>query len=307
MLAVGSAIVSTVMLLAVNDQIGGEFPKLFPVAQVQDGVTFLTRPIDTTRRLAAASEGGWAPDRLSPAALARIKGSTVDTVPDEIALIAANGLNWRPLPVFQAYAAFTPYLDRINREALVDHGAEYEIYRYEAIDNRLPFSEMPATTTEMICRYRVAMSSVTTAGNGSYALLQRTPGAGCETTDAGRSDAGIGQPIAVPRAGSPAEFIVASFHLRPTLLTTVRTALWRAPSLELDVRLDDGTTHRWRLVTDTAAGGVVISTAPRDMPEATRFLAGATVPAVREITMIGQPHSYVLDGVSFTRERRSSR
>jgi len=114
----------------------------------------------------------------------------------------------------------------------------------------------------------------------------------------------VGAPIAVPPAGSPDAFVVASFALRPTLTSAVRNALWRAPALFLAVRFDDGSVIRWRAVAATLADGVIVSASPRDTAEAEPFLAGQPARAVRSVTLDARPGSFVIDRVTFTRERR---
>jgi hypothetical protein len=278
---------------------------LFDPARIAHGAAYLAHPRVSEARIAERTGTALWSDRLPPAAAARIGTATFDVIPWETAIVRANGLHWAPLPVFQAYAAYTPSLDRLNRDALAAHGAEYELYRYISIDGRFPFSDAPATTAELLCRYAVAVPHLTTANGDSYVLLRRRAGAHCDGEPLGGVDApAMGAPIAVPPAGSPAAFVVASFGVRPTLVGAARNALWRAPLLFIDVRYADGSVRRWRTVAATLGDGVIVSSAPRDDAEAEAFLAGRPAAAVRSVSLNARPGSFVIDRVTFTRQRR---
>jgi hypothetical protein len=140
---------------------------------------------------------------------------------------------------------------------------------------------------------------------GGYVLLRRAANAHCDAEPAGQAPApAINVPIPVPPAGSPDAFVVASFALRPTFATQLRTALLRGPDTFVSVRFTDGAVKGYRTVAATLPDGVVVSAAPRDTAEAERFFARLPVRAVRDVTVVTQPGAYVLDGVTFTRERR---
>jgi hypothetical protein len=279
--------------------------RVFEPDRIARGAAFLLHPRRVAAELAAQSDASLTADRLPKAIRDRIGTASVNVLPWETAIVRAAGLRWAPLPVFQAYSAYTPALDALNRDALVTRGADYTLYDYISIDQRYPFGDAPATTTELLCRYAVDAADVPTEGNRSYVLLRRGATAHCDAEPAGRaSGAAVNVPVAVPPAGSPDAFVVASFALRPTFATTLRTALWRGPDTFLSARFADGSTTVYRTVAATLPDGVVVSAVPRDAAEARRFLAHRPVPAVRDVTIVAPPGAYVLDGVTFTRERR---
>ena len=298
-----TALAVTAFLWAQASMVGA--PAFFDTARIAHGAAYLLHPRVTAAREVAAADAALAPDRLPPGVVARIGTATVDVLPWETSIVRVNALRWAPLPVFQSYAAYTPSLDRLNRDALVTHGAEYELYRYLSIDGRFPFSDAPATMTELLCRYAVAVPSVSTARGDAYVLLRRRAGAHCDSEPLGAVDApAVGAPIPVPSAGSPDAFVVASFAVRPTLFGAARNALWRAPAIFLVARLDDGSEIRWRTVAATLGDGVIVSASPHDTADAEPFLAGRSARAVRSVTLDARPGSFVIDRVTFTRERR---
>jgi hypothetical protein len=280
-------------------------PPLFEPDRILQGVQFVMQPRATVAAIANSTRDALSGDRLSPATRARIGTNTADVLPVETAIVQANDMRWTPLPVFQAYVAYTAMLDGLNRDALVRRGARFVLYRNEPIDRRLPFGDMPATTAELLCRYRLAAARVFTAGSGDFMLLERAPGTGCTAVPAGAVEQpAMGRPIAVPRAAR-GTLITAAFALHPTLLTRATALLWRAPVVYFDIVYDDGSVDRRRAVTGTLGDGIVISVAPRDQAEAQKVFAGAGVPGVRSVTLFARPGTYVLDGVTFVRLRRT--
>ena len=289
---------------AYDSQLHTDAPPLFDAKRLAIGARYVVAPLATNARLAELAN--LAPDRLPQRLRATLERKTVDAVPIETAVIAANGLRWKPLPVFQAYTAYTPALDRLNRDALVADGAEAIVYEYNAIDDRLPFGEMPATTRELVCRYRPTTRIWTMLPPHGFLAIYRSPGARCDETPAGAAALPeMNRPIDVPEPASNAEFIVATFDIRPTLLAKLRTVLWRSPVVHIDILFDDKTIQRYRAVTATLGDGVIISPTPRGLAETSDFLLGGPAHHVRTITLVGRSSAFVLHAVTFTRVRRT--
>ena len=296
---------AAVAFLWAQSSVLGRIPGFFDAGRIPRGVAFLLHPREIAARDAGALDAALAPDRLPPEVVARIGTSTFDVLPWETAIVRAEHLRWAPLPVFQSYVAYTPSLDRLDRDALIEHGADYALFRYLSIDDRLPFADQPATMTELLCRYSVAVPEVATRRGERYVLMRRRAGAHCERETLGHAVAPVlGVPIAVPPAGAPDAFVTASFAVRPTFFAGVRNAVWRAPALFLVVRFDDGSAIRWRVVAATLPDGVIVSASPLDTADAEPLLAGRPVRTVRSVTLDARPGSFTLDDVTFTRLRR---
>ena len=159
----------------------------------------------------------------------------------------------------------------------------------------------------LVCRYRPVGRTTREVGPHPFTLLRRIAAPGCDVEPAGSvHDVAIGKPIDVPPARSPAEFVVATFALRPTALASLRTALWHGAAAFVDAAYADGSVRRWRLVTATLRDGVIMSAVPRDPAEAAAFFAGEPAARVRSVTLVAHEGAYVLDGVTFTRMRRQA-
>src|SRR5439155_7490205 len=116
---------------------------------------------------------------LDPTTRGLIGDHTVDVYPAEAAIAWAYGLNWHPLPVFQSYAAYTPFLDHRNAAAVASPSGAQVILRYQpglgqggvsttaGVDGRYAPYDAPATTLAMLCNFRQARAS------GAFELLVR--------------------------------------------------------------------------------------------------------------------------------------
>lgn len=93
---------------------------------------------------------------LKPETIEAVRGRSVDVWPWEAGVAWGLELEWRPQPIFQSYAAYTPYLDERNRELLASDRAPQRILMRanSSIDTRLASFDVPATARELLCRYR---------------------------------------------------------------------------------------------------------------------------------------------------------
>ncbi|MEH3053342.1 MAG: hypothetical protein PGN13_04940 [Patulibacter minatonensis] len=97
-----------------------------------------------------------AADAMSPTTVEGLRGHSVAVWPWEVAAAWAYDLDWRPLPVFQAYQAYSTPLDRINRDRIASADAPDRILLngVASIDGRSIAFDGPATTRQLLCRYR---------------------------------------------------------------------------------------------------------------------------------------------------------
>ncbi len=147
---------------------------------------------------------------LPPEAITLLEGQTVDIQPWEAAVAYAYPeVRWRPQPVFQAYAAYTPFLDRQNADLLAGENAPDRILWLTApetplsIDGRSLWFDSPMAKIQMICRY------VPLATEAGWQVL-------------GRVANRCGPPIAVGSVTSEAAAVVDVPHGLPPGILTVQ-------------------------------------------------------------------------------------
>jgi hypothetical protein len=202
--------------------------------------------------------------RLEASTLATLRGKTVHVDPWEIQVAwAYPQLQWKPLPIFQSYSAYTSALDQDNAaqlaspngpQAILRSGgrqAGQERIRTAAIDGRNPDFESPEATLSMICHFREANAT------GRWQVLTRTPNRCGRPELLDVVDAQLGKPVRVP-SGDDQSIVVAHVRrLYGSLVQRVQSTLFKGSGY--NIRLD-GT--EFSLVPATASGPLLMSTPP---------------------------------------------
>ncbi|HET6997834.1 MAG TPA: hypothetical protein VFI03_04530 [Solirubrobacterales bacterium] len=151
--------------------------------------------------------------QLEPEALAALRGHTVTVEPWEIGAAWAYDLDWRPLPVFQNYSAYTARLDQINSEALLSPdgperilrenvGVVYPEFPTRGIDGRFPGWDPPEQARTALCNFAIVHASE------RWQVLARTPDRCGRSRPLGSVEASPGETVDVPAPG-PGEVVWA--------------------------------------------------------------------------------------------------
>ncbi len=208
--------------------------------------------------------------RLGPRILGLIGEHTVHIDPWEIGVIWAYGLDWRPLPDFQDYSAYTSKLDHLNARALSTPSGPQRILRQNAklfipnipdssIDGRYSAWDPPAATLAMLCHYRAVYTTE------RWQVLDRVPNRCGPPRSLGTVEATTDEEIAIPAPPSSRDVVFARLHgAGVDGLEKLRSTLYRAR--QRTVTLDGYAV--WRLVPDTAGDGLIMRAAAAvDYPE----------------------------------------
>ena len=196
--------------------------------------------------------------------LSLIGDRPVHASPWETNLVWAYDLNWRPLPVFQDYSAYTAGLDDLNAEALAAADGPDRILRHlgpdgapPAIDNRYPPFEAPASTRAMLCNFRALQTTA------RYQLLARTPNRCGAPRQLGSVDAAYGEAVRVPAPPDARSAVFARIEGNEVAgLERLRALLYRAASRR--IWLDE---IEYRLLPQAGSQGLLLSAPPRsDFP-----------------------------------------
>ena len=103
----------------------------------------------------------------------KIGQSTVDVYPWNIHLLYENKLNYQPRPAFQAYTAYTSYLEDLNFNFYnSDNGPEFVIYDYDGVDNRYPLFDEPKVNLFILRNYEYS-SFFSFAGRPNLVLKKK--------------------------------------------------------------------------------------------------------------------------------------
>jgi hypothetical protein len=205
-------------------------------------------------------------DVFMAASLARIKrivpidretvsllaGHTVHVDPHQALLPWVYGWDWRPVPIFQTYSAYTPELDRFNAKMLAGPDAPERILRVgrKAIDDRDRMFESPDYILSLLCHYE-ELSARTI-----YEVVARTANrCGAERLLSFTTDArGF---VRAPKA-APDEMVIMRIQMKTSLVEAVRSILFK-PASPPGIELRDAKgTQRFRLVEATANDSLVL-------------------------------------------------
>lgn len=177
--------------------------------------------------LAAARSRAQAAYAVSPGVLVRAQGHPVHVDPWEATAAWAYDLPWRPVPVFQQYAAYTATLDELNATAL-QHAPDDQAVLLgapTAIDGRNPRWESPRYELALACGYAPA------AQDARWMLLTKVPArCGPPSARGPRVAVRSGQPVTVSTA-RPGEILLARFTpSSPGIATRLTTLVTKNPS-----------------------------------------------------------------------------
>ncbi len=206
----------------------------------------------------------------------RVGAATVDMFTHEQGVVLLNGLNYSPRPVFQSYAAYTPYLARLNEEKILGaHAPEFVVMQLAAIDGRLPMGEDSLALLALLQRYRPA------GMERGYLLLQQdaevAPPAQMLPPSTWNS-AALGENIVIPE--SPETAIIAFLDLDLSPLGKVYTALLREPPLRIVIETDRGE-YSYRFIRASGSSGFVVSPLIRTTQDWENAQTSSPLPRVR--------------------------
>ena len=191
---------------------------------------------------------------LSPAVRSALVGETVQVDPWAAGVVWAYHLRWHPIPVFQEYSAYTPWLDEQNAVAVEGPQAPSRILRsmtVASIDGRYGLFDSPRYQLEVACRYREV------ARDARWQVLANGSSQCGQPVLLATAPVRLGSPIAVPAASSPDSAIVARVVIDRSLSDRLLDLAFKSPKKPLICLM--GKCHRF--VTATAAGPLLIAKA----------------------------------------------
>jgi hypothetical protein len=195
---------------------------------------------------------------------------TVDLVGHDQGALLAHGVSYRPQPVFQAFAAYTPWLVELNRQHLrSDRAAATLLLSSVTIDNRYPLSDLGNSIIELATHYRpegVAADYVR--------FVRRSSPEQSTLRETATVSAALGRWVEV---GASSDGMLLRADVRPSLLGRFARLALRMPRLLVSVRLADGRERTHRIVPAIAADGFLLSPYADDASVFAAYSAGRPV------------------------------
>ena len=181
-----------------------------------------------------------------------VVSGSVDIYPVDISVLLANGLNWRPRPVFQSYSAYTEKLARMNRDHLLsDRAPDTIFFSVNPIDGRLPALEDGLSWPLLLSRYSI------TRVLDNYLQMERT----------------LANPVLLPPESastmsvsmgdwtnvSSQDAVWARINLQPGLWGRLVAAAFKLPPVTIEVVLKDGSRRERRFIPSMGRVGFLLS------------------------------------------------
>ncbi len=184
--------------------------------------------------------------------LPRLAGPT-DIYPWDVGSLLANGLSYRPRPVLQSYAAYTPELAELNAAFLRGPRApDHIIFSLATTDGRFPALDDGRSWPELLTRYDIREVEL------PFLVLGRAASARTwRLAPLADLTARFGEPVPIPPAAAGP--VWARIGIDPTPRGRLVSLFYKPPELLLGARLADGTVTSWRLIPGMAAGGFLLS------------------------------------------------
>jgi hypothetical protein len=199
----------------------------------------------------------------------RLGDRHVHVDPYETSLPWAYGLSWKPLPIFQSYAAYSAALDRRDARAAGSGEGRPWILRHRnavAVDLRNPFWEAPQTQLSLLCSYEVE------AEEGDWQLIRPARNRCGPERVVAVSKVAANETVAIPSVDDQ-HLLVARFTPRSNARTRLEHLIFKSPPLVITT---DGGPFR---VPDGLAGGPLLLRAPQ-VSFLTGYQLGSVSPSV---------------------------
>lgn len=189
------------------------------------------------------------------------------------AILIANGLNWSPRPVLQSVTVTSSGAAKVDLDHLQGTSGhppvENVFFELENEDNRLPTLQDGLSWPALLSSFAV----VSFDRGEQIAYLRRKPGtpqALPGATPLLQTAAQLGPELPLP--DMPGGLGWAVLDIRPTLMGRLAQFLFRPPALFVDIRYGNGKTIRYRLLSDLARTGFLLTPPIRDTEDVLELL-----------------------------------
>lgn len=215
-----------------------------------------------------------------------VRGS-LDIYPAAAGLPIAHGLDYRPRPVFQSYAANDRVLLELNADHLRGSGRPQTLlFDVAAIDARFPSQEEAPS-------YRVIDERFEFEGfEGRFLrLLARGTERPWEPVGETRGTVAFDEWLTLPES-APDEVLLLSLDVRPNLWGRLLQTVFKLPVANFEVEPAAGEPSAYRLVPAIARAGFIVTPLILDLPTAAAFFGGApnvSASTARRVRVITEP------------------
>jgi hypothetical protein len=165
-------------------------------------------------------------------------------------LAILNKLNYKPHPVIQSYAAYTPGLQELNKQFFQSSAApEFVLGRSVTIDSRFPTVDDGSVLLELLSSYSPILQE-----NGLVLWKRKTEAIHYAFKDQSKTTQSFEQWIPVLKDAT-----WLSLETKRTRLGSLQSFLFNSRSLYLEAKLEDGRILTFRLPPGNAQSGFILN------------------------------------------------
>jgi hypothetical protein len=230
-------------------------------------------------------------DKLPEDILTEIGRDKVGIFPWEISYVAANNLDYSPLPVIQSYCAFTSCLDNLNAGFLSgSKGPPYLLMGFEDIDGRHCLIDVPSTWLSIYKWYEPCLTSesVLLLKKREVPLFERLEPAGAVEYRKTES-------VRFPESEGP---LLVKISVDLTLTGKLVKTLYKILPVEMALTDDAGRVSIFRVMPDTLRNGIFLNYLPLDLHETGLLLNGTAARKFCCFELLGEGLKMYRDKIS---------
>ncbi len=255
--AIGLSLTAILLIFAFEADQTGEYNAFNLGSNASSAITQLRQVSSPSESAAITARGRRAIQREYPIdqrTLALLRGHTVHVEPYQAAIVWAYHLAWRPLPVFQSYAAYTTTLDRENADAVDSTRAPQRILRDRDVDfdERVQVFDDGLTARAILCRYQELRTT------DEWQVLAPGPNRCGTPVPLGTVHAAWGQRVLVPAPPNDHSFVYVRIGGAVAVGGFERLVSLLYKPAEREVGLGGRGTRFHRLIEGTAADGLIL-------------------------------------------------
>jgi len=198
--------------------------------------------------------------------LERIGNESIAAYPWEQSIFAYNDLNMRVMPVFGAYSAYTPYLDKLNADFFSNNetAPTHILLQMDAIDGRYPLIETPVTWSAIRTHYKAEYYL------SPYLLLTRDEGTQVsDTIELFEKSYHKSEAIEVPQSEGQ---ISMRIDAELTLLGRLAKFFYQIPEVDMSITYASGAMDTGRVLPEMLTQDTMINYVTRDLTQCARII-----------------------------------
>jgi hypothetical protein len=178
---------------------------------------------------------------------------SVDIYTYDLSALLASNNEWNPRPIMLSYNAMTPVLAGLNEQHLRGPNApDWVLFDLMTMGGHLPSLDDGVSWPALLDNYTFI------SFDGRFALLRKDKviHASGNYEDVLKGSFKAGETVRLPETDG---LLFAEVDLKPTLLGSLQTAVFRPPQLHIVLALENGENRRYRVISNEMVTGFFVS------------------------------------------------